>query len=137
MNGNTKKTFEAVVKLGLNLETGKSKTIYVRDIERTSNVRQNSNGMRIIRSDQKPFDCFKISRDYDEETGALKSVTFGGYRDVAYQIQMEKNAIADKKQKVDRLEDLVVQHVASILKLEKENKTKKLYNSSDVLNLLK
>ena len=127
------KTFKALVELGLNLETGKSKPIKVTDIEQKSGVRQNSNGMRIIRSDQKPFDCFKISRYYNEGNGSLEYVEFNGYRDVAYELQQEKNAIADKKDKIDNLEELVVKHVAYAVTLKKRKEAEIIYSKADIL----
>ena len=59
MNFNTKETLIGLQCLGLDLETGKSTEISVKELEDLTGIRQVSNGSRIIRRD-----CAKLRLNY-------------------------------------------------------------------------
>ena len=64
MNFNTKETIIGLQCLGLDLETGKSTEILVKELEDLTGIRQVSNGSRIIRRDCVTFSKFKYQISY-------------------------------------------------------------------------
>ena len=80
MNFNTKETLIGLQCLGLDLETGKSTEILVKELEDLTGIRQVSNGSRIIRRDCATFSKFKYQISYGVN-GEVISYTFNGYKD--------------------------------------------------------
>ena len=71
MNFNTKETLIGLQCLGLDLETGKSTEILVKELEDLTGIRQVSNGSRIIRRDCATFSKFKYQISYGVNGGSL------------------------------------------------------------------
>lgn len=109
MKKSAAKTIKALVSLGLNISTGTSGTINISDVESKSKLRQVSNGAKIIRDDQYPFSCFKISRTYDGANN-LVAVRFDGSRDVQYEREIIKASIQKKKDKIMNLLSLSLRY---------------------------
>ena len=109
MNFNTKETLIGLQCLGLDLETGKSKEILVKELEDLTGIRQVSNGSRIIRRDCTTFSKFKYQISYGVN-GEVISYTFNGYKDSS---------------------DLITEHSQDILRLK--DKIKSLYEDIEDL----
>ena len=109
MNFNTKETLIGLQCLGLDLETGKSTEILVKELEDLTGIRQVSNGSRIIRRDCATFSKFKYQISYDVN-GEVISYTFNGYKDSS---------------------DLITEHSQDILRLK--DKIKSLYENIEDL----
>ena len=109
MNFNTKETLIGLQCLGLDLETGKSKEISVKELEDLTGIRQVSNGSRIIRRDCATFSKFKYQISYGVN-GEVISYTFNGYKDSS---------------------DLITEHSQDILRLK--DKIKSLYENIEDL----
>ncbi len=99
MNFNTKETLIGLQCLGLDLETGKSKEILVKELEDLTGIRQVSNGSRIIRRDCATFSKFKYQISYGVN-GEVISYTFNGYKD-------SSDLITEHSQDVLRLKDKI------------------------------
>ena len=109
MNFNTKETLIGLQCLGLDLETGKSTEILVKELEDLTGIRQVSNGSRIIRRDCAAFSKFKYQISYGVN-GEVISYTFTGYKDSS---------------------DLITEHSQDILRLK--DKIKSLYENIEDL----
>ena len=109
MNFNTKETLIGLQCLGLDLETGKSTEILVKELEDLTGIRQVSNGSRIIRRDCATFSKFKYQISYGVN-GEVISYIFNGYKDSS---------------------DLITEHSQDILRLK--DKIKSLYESIEDL----
>lgn len=109
MNFNTKETLIGLQCLGLDLETGKSPEILVKELEDLTGIRQVSNGSRIIRRDCATFSKFKYQIYYGVN-GEVISYTFNGYKDSS---------------------DLITEHSQDILRLK--DKIKSLYENIEDL----
>ena len=109
MNFNTKETLIGLQCLGLDLETGKSTEILVKELEDLTGIRQVSNGSRIIRRDCATFSKFKYQMSYGVN-GEVISYTFNGYKDSS---------------------DLITEHSQDILRLK--DKIKSLYENIEDL----
>lgn len=99
MNFNTKETLIGLQCLGLDLETGKSTEILVKELEDLTGIRQVSNGSRIIRRDCATFSKFKYKISYGVN-GEVISYTFNGYKD-------SSDLITEHSQDVLRLKDKI------------------------------
>lgn len=99
MNFNTKETLIGLQCLGLDLETGKSAEILVKELEDLTGIRQVSNGSRIIRRDCATFSKFKYQISYGVN-GEVISYTFNGYKD-------SSDLITEHSQDVLRLKDKI------------------------------
>ena len=109
MNFNTKETLIGLQCLGLNLETGKSTEILVKELEDLTGIRQVSNGSLIIRRDCATFSKFKYQISYGVN-GEVISYIFNGYKDSS---------------------DLITEHSQDILRLK--DKIKSLYENIEDL----
>ena len=109
MNFNTKETLIGLQCLGLDLETGKSNEILVKELEDLTGIRQVSNGSRIIRRDCATFSKFKYQISYGVN-GEVISYIFNGYKDSS---------------------DLITEHSQDILRLK--DKIKHLYENIEDL----
>ena len=109
MNFNTKETLIGLQCLGLDLETGKSTEILVKELEDLTGIRQVSNGSRIIRRDCATFSKFKYQISYGVN-GEVISYIFNGYKDSS---------------------DLITEHSQDILRLK--DKIKYLYENIEDL----
>lgn len=109
MNFNTKETLIGLQCLGLDLESGISTEISVKELEALTGIRQVSNGSRIIRRDCPIFSKFKYNVSYGVN-GEILSYSFMGYKDS---------------------NDLLTEHSQDILRLKE--KIKSLYESIDDL----
>ena len=109
MNFNTKETLIGLQCLGLDLETGKSPEILVKELEDLTGIRQVSNGSRIIRRDCATFSKFKYQISYGVN-GEVISYIFNGYKDSS---------------------DLITEHSQDILRLK--DKIKSLYENIEDL----
>ena len=109
MNFNTKETLIGLQCLGLDLETGKSTEILVKELEDLTGIRQVSNGSRIIRRDCATFSKFKYQISYGVN-GEVISYIFNGYKDSS---------------------DLITEHSQDILRLK--DKIKSLYENIEDL----
>ncbi len=109
MNFNTKETLIGLQCLGLDLETGKSTEILVKELEDLTGIRQVSNGSRIIRRDCATFSKFKYQISYGVN-GEVISYIFNGYKDSS---------------------DLITEHSQDILRLK--DKIKHLYENIEDL----
>ena len=99
MNFNTKETLIGLQCLGLDLETGKSTEILVKELEDLTGIRQVSNGSRIIRRDCATFSKFKYQISYGVN-GEVISYIFNGYKD-------SSDLITEHSQDVLRLKDKI------------------------------
>lgn len=99
MNFNTKETLIGLQCLGLDLETGNSTEILVKELEDLTGIRQVSNGSRIIRRDCATFSKFKYQISYGVN-GEVISYTFNGYKD-------SSDLITEHSQDVLRLKDKI------------------------------
>ena len=109
MNFNTKETLIGLQCLGLDLETGKSTEILVKELEDLTGIRQVSNGSLIIRRDCATFSKFKYQISYGVN-GEVISYIFNGYKDSS---------------------DLITEHSQDILRLK--DKIKSLYENIEDL----
>ena len=109
MNFNTKETLIGLQCLGLDLETGKSAEILVKELEDLTGIRQVSNGSRIIRRDCATFSKFKYQISYGVN-GEVISYTFNGYKDSSDLITEHSQDIVRLKDKIkslyENIEDL-------------------------------
>lgn len=99
MNFNTKETLIGLQCLGLDLETGKSTEILVKELEDLTGIRQVSNGSRIIRRDCATFSKFKYQISYGVN-GEVISYIFNGYKG-------SSDLITEHSQDVLRLKDKI------------------------------
>ena len=102
MNFNTKETLIGLQCLGLDLETGKSTEILVKELEDLTGIRQVSNGSRIIRRDCATFSKFKYQISYGVN-GEVISYIFNGYKDSSDLITEHSQDILRLKDKINYL----------------------------------
>lgn len=114
---NAKLTMKALVKNTLDIRTGKSKYTTIKDLEKSTGLRQVSNGGKIIRDDNLPFNKFNIQRDYDPDTRQMVGVTFNGYRTVGDQRKVVAARIQTRKSKIESLEKLLKEDIQELLHL--------------------
>ena len=110
MNTNTRETLIGLQCFGLDLETGMSPDINVKDLEDLTNIRQVSNGSKIIRRDCPVFSKFKFHMNYGEN-GEIISYKFNGYKN-------SNDLITEHTKDILRLKDKIVSLQESIEDLE-------------------
>lgn len=110
MNFSTKETLIGLQCLGLDLETGKSTEILVKELEDLTGIRQVSNGSRIIRRDCATFSKFKYQISYGVN-GEVISYIFNGYKD-------SSDLITENSQDILRLKDKIKHLYENIEDLE-------------------
>lgn len=106
MNFNTKETLIGLQCLGLDLETGKSTEILVKELEDLTGIRQVSNGSKIIRRDCPTFSKFKYEISYGVN-GEVISYTFNGYKDSSDLITQHSQDILRLKDKIKSLQESI------------------------------
>ena len=114
MNNNTRETLIGLQCFGLDLETGTSPTIDVKELEDLTNIRQVSNGSKIIRRDCPVFSKFNFHMNYGDN-GEILSYTFNGYKnsnDLVSEHSKDILRLKDKAysllEKIEYLEDSVL-----------------------------
>ena len=106
MNFNTKESLIGLQCLGLDLETGKSTEIFVKELEDLTGIRQVSNGSKIIRRDCPTFSKFKYQISYGVN-GEVISYTFNGYKDSSDLITEHLQDILRLKDKIKSLQESI------------------------------
>lgn len=114
------KTLISCLALGLNINTGTSGKISFKHLEAHTSLRQNSNGSRIIRTDDPLFKLFNFQFSYDEDTGAIQSVEFKGYKTTTDKVQAIQNHITKLSTKLLNIENLIAQEIENIKILTKQ-----------------
>ena len=114
MNTNTRETLIGLHCLGLDLETGTSPDIDVKELEDLINIRQVSNGSKIIRRDCPVFSKFNFHMNYGDN-GEILSYTFNGYKnsnDIVTEHSKDILRLKDKVysllEKIEYLEDSIL-----------------------------
>ena len=107
MNGNTKDTLIGLQLLGLNLETGASPLICVKELESLTSIRQVSNGSKIIRMDCPVFSKLKYEMSYGDN-GEILYYIFKGYKSSNDLITEYSKDILRIKSKIESLKSCVV-----------------------------
>lgn len=107
MNGNTKDTLIGLQLLGLNLETGASPLICVKELESLTSIRQVSNGSKIIRRDCPVFSKLKYEMSYGDN-GEILYYIFKGYKSSNDLITEYSKDILRIKSKIESLKSCVV-----------------------------
>lgn len=114
MNNNTRETLIGLQCFGLDLETGTSPTIDVKELEDLTNIRQVSNGSKIIRRDCPVFSKFNFRMNYGDN-GEILSYTFTGYKnsnDIVSEHSKDILRLKDKVhslfEKIEYLEDSIL-----------------------------
>lgn len=106
MNTNTRETLIGLQCFGLDLETGTSPDINVKDLEDLTNIRQVSNGSKIIRRDCPVFSKFNFHMNYGDN-GEIISYTFNGYKNSNDLLTEYTKDILRLKDKITSLQDTV------------------------------
>ena len=106
MNFNTKQTLIGLQCLGLDLETGKSTEIFVKELEDLTGIRQVSNGSKIIRRDCLTFSKLKYEISYGVN-GEVISYTFKGYKNSSDLITEHSQDILRLKDKIKSLQESI------------------------------
>ena len=114
MNNNTRETLIGLQCFGLDLETGTSPDTDVKELEDLTNIRQVSNGSKIIRRDCPVFSKFNFHMNYGDN-GEILSYTFNGYKnsnDLVSEHSKDILRLKDKVyslfEKIEYLEDSVL-----------------------------
>ena len=107
MNTNTRETLIGLQCFGLDLETGTSPDINVKELEDLTNIRQVSNGSKIIRRDCPVFSKFNFRMNYGDN-GEIISYTFNGYKNSNDLLTEHTNNILRLKDKIISLQESVV-----------------------------
>ena len=129
MNNNTRETLIGLQCFGLDLETGTSHDIDVKELEDLTNIRQVSNGSKIIRRDCPVFSKFNFHMNYGDN-GEILSYTFNGYKNSNDLVSEHSKDILRLKDKVYSLFEKIEYLEDSILDiLTKENFT---YSKEDL-----
>lgn len=110
MNNNTRETLIGLQCFGLDLETGTSPTIDVKELEDLTNIRQVSNGSKIIRRDCPVFSKFNFHMNYGDN-GEILSYTFTGYKN-------SNDIVSEHSKDILRLKDKVYSLLEKIEYLE-------------------
>lgn len=106
MNTNTRETLIGLQCFGLDLETGTSPDIDVKELEDLTNIRQVSNGSKIIRRDCPVFSKFNFHMNYGNN-GEIISYTFNGYKNSNDLLTEYTKDILRLKDKIASLQDTV------------------------------
>ena len=106
MNTNTRETLIGLQCFGLDLETGTSPDIDVKELEDLTNIRQVSNGSKIIRRDCPIFSKFNFHMNYGDN-GEIISYTFNGYKNSDDLLTEHTKNILRLKDKITSLQDTV------------------------------
>ena len=106
MNTNTRETLIGLQCFGLDLETGTSPDIDVKELEDLTSIRQVSNGSKIIRRDCPVFSKFNFHMNYGDN-GEITSYTFNGYKDSNDLLTEHTKNILRLKDKITSLQDTV------------------------------
>ena len=106
MNTNTRETLIGLQCFGLDLETGTSPDIDVKELEDLTNIRQVSNGSKIIRRDCPVFSKFNFHMNYGDN-GEIISYTFNGYKNSNDLLTEHTKNILRLKDKIVSLQDTV------------------------------
>ena len=106
MNTNTRETLIGLQCFGLDLETGTSPDIDVKELEDLTNIRQVSNGSKIIRRDCPVFSKFNFHMNYGDN-GEIISYTFNGYKNSNDLLTEHTKNILRLKDKIASLQDTV------------------------------
>ena len=106
MNTNTRETLIGLQCFGLDLETGTSPDIDVKGLEDLTNIRQVSNGSKIIRRDCPVFSKFNFHMNYGDN-GEIISYTFNGYKNSNDLLTEHTKNILRLKDKITSLQDTV------------------------------
>ena len=111
MNNNTRETLIGLQCFGLDLDTGISPDINVKELEDLTNIRQVSNGSKIIRRDCPVFSKFNFYMNYGDN-GEILSYTFKGYKnsnDVVSEHSKDILRLKDKAYSLlEKIEDLEI-----------------------------
>ena len=114
MNSNTRETLIGLQCFGLDLETGTSPDIDVKELEDLTNIRQVSNGSKIIRRDCPVFSKFNFHMNYGDN-GEILSYVFNGYKnsnDIVTEHSKDILRLKDKVysllEKIEYLEDSIL-----------------------------
>ena len=110
MNTNTRETLIGLQCFGLDLETGMSSEINVKDLEDLTNIRQVGNGSKIIRRDCPVFSKFKFYMNYGEN-GEIISYKFNGYKN-------SNDLVTERTKDILRLKDKIASLQESVEDLE-------------------
>lgn len=127
-----KETMVALQALGLNVETGVSDYITMKDIEEMSGLRQVSNGSRIIREDMHPFSCFKIERVTGEDGRSLQSIKFNGFRDVEYQRDVLAEGISKANGEITAQQIKISKNIKELEALSEIKTNEPLFNKESL-----
>ena len=131
MNNNTRETLIGLQCFGLDLETGTSPDIDVKELEDLTNIRQVSNGSKIIHRDCPVFSKFNFHMNYGDN-GEILSYTFNGYKNSNDLVSEHSKDILRLKDKVYSLFEKIEYLEDSILDiLTKEHFT---YSKEDLLS---
>ena len=106
MNSNTRETLIGLQCFGLDLETGTSPDIDVKELEDLTNIRQVSNGSKIIRRDCPVFSKFNFHMNYGDN-GEILSYVFNGYKNSNDLLTEHTKNILRLKDKIASLQDTV------------------------------
>ena len=106
MNTNTRETLIGLQCFGLDLETGTSPDIDVKELEDLTNIRQVSNGSKIIRRDCPVFSKFNFHMNYGDN-GEIISYTFKGYKNSNDLLTEHTKNILRLKDKITSLQDTI------------------------------
>lgn len=106
MNTNTRETLIGLQCFGLDLETGASPDIDVKELEYLTNIRQVSNGSKIIRRDCPVFSKFNFHMNYGDN-GEIISYAFNGYKNSNDLLTEHTKNILRLKDKITSLQDTV------------------------------
>ena len=106
MNSNTRETLIGLQCFGLDLETGTSPDIDVKELEDLTNIRQVSNGSKIIRRDCPVFSKFNFHMNYGD-SGEILSYVFNGYKNSNDLLTEHTKNILRLKDKIASLQDTV------------------------------
>lgn len=106
MNTNTRETLIGLQCFGLDLETGASPDIDVKELEYLTNIRQVSNGSKIIRRACPVFSKFNFHMNYGDN-GEIISYTFNGYKNSNDLLTEHTKNILRLKDKITSLQDTV------------------------------
>lgn len=127
-----KETMVALQALGLNVETGVSPLIQMKDIEEYSGLRQVSNGSRIIRDDNHPFSCFKIDRITGEDGKSIQALQFQGFRDAKYQREVLVEGLTKAGQAIAAQEAKIASNRAQLEILAAREDDEVLFNKDSL-----
>ena len=106
MNTNTRETLIGLQCFGLDLETGTSPDIDVKELEDLTSIRQVSNGSKIIRRDCPVFSKFNFHMNYGDN-GEIISYSFNGYKNSNDLLTEHTKNILRLKDKITSLQDTV------------------------------